>query len=98
MLPRGGAATPKPDTMEPARGYYNSFVVKIWCDPTSGRMTGHIQHVSSQTYQRFLNLADMNRFILDRVTADPDDSVTGNTAQIRSATLAGDLGGSDEGG
>jgi len=47
--------------MEHTTGYYNTFVVKIWCDRRTIR--GHIQHVSSQEHIYFLDLDDMANFI-----------------------------------
>ena len=47
--------------MERTGGYYNSFMVKIWCD--RGRMRGYIQHIGSQEHAYFLNMEDMAQFI-----------------------------------
>lgn len=83
--------------MEPTRGYYNTFVVKIWRDEASGTMRGHIQHVSTQDYTHFLNLGNMNSFILNHLGSAPGDSITQDTTESTSAVLTKDFGGISEG-
>lgn len=57
-------------------GYYNTFVVKIWCDESGGTIRGYIQHVSSQERIYFLNLEDMNSFILKHLEPPTNESGT----------------------
>lgn len=86
----------KPEAMESTRGCYNTFVVKIWCDETKGTMRGHIQHVSSQEYIHFANLANMNSFILDHLGSAPGDLITLDATVSKSVVLANDSGGISE--
>jgi len=65
--------------MEPVTGYYNTFVVKIWCD--EGKMRGHIQHVSTQEHTYFLSLANMTSFIASHLGPPPNDSVMQDKTQ-----------------
>lgn len=76
-----------------AKGFYSSFVVKIWCDEDDGTMRGHIRHVSTQEYAHFDDLANMDRFILDHLGSSPVDSITKGTAEADSAVLADYPGG-----
>ena len=73
--------------MKPITGYYNTFVVKIWCD--EGKMRGHIQHVSTQEQVYFLSLENMTDFIVSRLNPPPNDSVTQDKAQS-GLTLVGE--------
>ncbi len=57
-------------------GYYNTFVVKIWCDEAEGIMRGHIQHVSTQEYEYFLSLENMTSFIVRHLGPPAHDSAT----------------------
>jgi hypothetical protein len=83
--------------MEPTKGHYSSFVIKIWCDGGGGLVRGHIQHVSTQEYLRFFDLGDMNTFILNHLGASAGDSITPDTVVGRSAVLARDSGGTSDG-
>lgn len=71
--------------MEPAQGYYNSFVVKIWRDEAEGTMRGHIRHVGTQNYVHFDNLANMDRFILNHLGSSTGDPISWGTAGTGSA-------------
>ena len=57
-------------------GYYNTFVVKIWCDESREMTRGHIQHVSTQELTYFLNLERMTDFIISHLSPPPSNSVT----------------------
>ena len=84
--------------MEQTRGYYNTFVVKIWCDETEGIMRGHIQHVTTQEYTYFLSLENMTNFIVSHLSPLPSDSVTQDKIEGEATLLAKDFGdiGQDE--
>ncbi|MFO7996567.1 MAG: hypothetical protein R6U93_05440 [Dehalococcoidia bacterium] len=72
--------------MEPARGYYNTFVVKIWQSEVEGTMRGYIQHVSTQEQAHFFGLGNMSNFILNHLGPPAGDSISQD--KIRSeATL-----------
>ena len=55
------------------KGYYNTFVVKIWCDEVQGVSRGRIQHVSSQEHTYFLSLQDMANFMASHLGPPPSD-------------------------
>jgi hypothetical protein len=57
-------------------GYYNTFVVRIWCDDEGELTRGYIQHVSTDEHTYFLNVEDVNAFILDHLGPPPSNSVT----------------------
>lgn len=84
--------------MKPTRGYYNTFIVKIWHDEAEGTMRGHIQHVSTQEHARFLSLGNMSNFILNHLAPPPSDFVTHNEITSKSTFSAKDFGdiGEDE--
>ena len=71
-------------------GYYNTFVVKIWC--AEGKMRGHIQHVSTQQHTYFLRLEDMTSFIVNHLSPPPHDSVTQNKIPGGATIIAEDFG------
>jgi hypothetical protein len=77
--------------MEQTTGYYNTFVVKIWCD--RGAMRGHIQHVSSQEHSYFLNLDDVANFIKSHLSPPRENAI-----ENRATVLIDDSGvvGQDE--
>ncbi len=77
-------------------GYYNTFVVKIWCNEAEGIMRGHIQHVTARDYEYFLSLDSMTSFIVRHLGPPAHDSVTQDTGG--SALVAEGLGdiGQDE--
>ena len=62
--------------MERPKGYYSTFVVKVWCDETEGVMRGYIQHVSTQEHTYFLSLENMTDFIVSHLGPPPSNSVT----------------------
>ena len=84
--------------MERTKGYYNTFVVKIWCDEDEGIMRGHIQHVSTQEQTYFLNLESVIDFIAGHLSSPPNGSVTKDKTLGVSLLLAEDFGdvGQDE--
>jgi hypothetical protein len=53
-------------------GHYSSFIVKIWVE--RNRMTrGQIQHTATQGKVYFLDLPEMNAFIMKHLdSANPD--------------------------
>ena len=73
-------------------GYYNTFVVKIWCDEAEGTIRGHIQHVSSQERIYFLNLDDMTKFMLSHLEPPSGESGVSDETQGRWALIAEDNG------
>jgi len=79
--------------MEPTRGYYNTFVVRVWHDETEGVTRGYIQHVSTQERAHFTNLPNMNSFILSHLPSNPCASITPEGAEAESVMLSRDFGG-----
>ena len=73
-------------------GYYNTFVVKIWCDEAEDIVRGHIQHVSSQDRIHFLNIEDMTNFMLNHLEPPPGESVMPDDADNNWALLTEDYG------
>ena len=61
--------------MEPIKGYYNSFAVKIWNDEAEGTMRGYVQHVRMQEYAYFLSPDNMAYFIVRHLSCPPNDHV-----------------------
>ena len=57
-------------------GYYNTFVVKIWCNDYGEMIRGYVQHVSSQEQSYFLNNESMNDFIMGHLAPPSDDTPT----------------------
>ena len=84
--------------MKHTTGYYNTFVVKIWCDEAEGIIRGHIQHVSTQEQTYFLGLENMTSFIVDHLSPLANDFVIRDKTWGGSAILAEDFGdmGQDE--
>ncbi len=81
--------------MERTTGYYNTFVVKIWCDEDEGIMRGYVQHVSSQEQTYFLSLENMTDFIVSHLGPPANDSVIQDEVQCGLPFLAegiGDIG------
>ena len=69
-------------------GYYNTFVVKIWCDEAVANTRGYIQHVSSQERVYFVNLEDVMDFMHSRLSPPPN----GSGAQDRWSVLTEEFG------
>ena len=78
--------------MERTTGYYNTFVVKIWCDDGGEMVRGHIQHVSTQEHTYFLSLENMADFMVSHLSPPPKDSGTQGKTQDGVALLAEDFG------
>jgi len=55
--------------MEQISGYYNTFLIKIWCDISGSKLRGHIEHAGSRERAYFSGSEDMNRFILNHLDA-----------------------------
>ena len=55
-------------------GYYNTFVVRIWCDDTLEMKRGYAQHVSSQEQRYFLDMDELEDFILDHLVPSAHNS------------------------
>jgi hypothetical protein len=53
--------------MEATAGYYNSFVIRIWTDKTTGFMRGYVQHTGTQDRIYFTDINRMNEFILKNI-------------------------------
>ena len=60
--------------MEQLAGYYNTFLIKIWCDEAGGKLRGYIQHASTQQHAYFASSEEMNKFILNHLDS-PDGEV-----------------------
>jgi hypothetical protein len=58
-------------------GYYNTFVVKVWCNEADETLRGYIQHVSSQERVYFNNLEDVNQFMKSHLKS-PFSDMTDN--------------------
>lgn len=84
--------------MERTRGYYSSFVVKIWHSEAEGTMRGHIQHVSTQEHAHFFTLGNMSNFILSHLGPPAGDFITQDETKSRSTVLTEEFGdfGEDE--
>lgn len=78
--------------MQETRGYYNTFVVKIWRDEAEGIMRGHIQHVTTQEYAYFLSLENMTNFIVSHLGPPPSDLGTQDKIEGEATLLAKDFG------
>lgn len=59
-------------------GYYNTFVVRIWCNDSDELSRGEVQHVTTKQQRYFLDIADMTDFILSHLKPPTHDSGTGN--------------------
>ena len=68
-------------------GYYNTFVVKIWCDNCGQMVRGRVQHVHSQEVMHFLNMGSITDFMQNHLQTPAGDAVTidgaGNTIPAR---------------
>ena len=54
-------------------GYYNTFVVRIWCDDSRELNKGYVQHIYSQEQKYFLDMDDLKDFILAHLSPPIDD-------------------------
>ena len=73
-------------------GYYNTFVVRIWCNDALELNRGYVQHVSSQEQQYFLAMGDLTDFILGHLIPPAHDSGTGDQT-LGNHALTENLGG-----
>jgi hypothetical protein len=67
--------------MKQTKGYYSTFIVRIWNDETEGTMRGHIQHVSTQEHAYFLSLENMTDFIESHIGILPNDRTISSDPQ-----------------
>ena len=81
--------------MERSKGYYNTFVVKIWRDEAEGTMRGYIQHVSTQEYAHFLSLENMTDFIVSHLGPPLRDSIAQGRTQDDISLLIESIGDSN---
>jgi hypothetical protein len=44
-------------------GYYNTFVIRLWCEEAAKQMKGRIEHTATHEHAYFNSLEDMNEFI-----------------------------------
>lgn len=58
-------------------GYYNTFVVKIWCNDSNELSRGYVQHVTTQQQQHFVDIDDLKDFILSHLVPPGQTSGTG---------------------
>ena len=79
-------------------GYYNTFVVKVWCDDHEEMVRGHVQHVSSQEHAYFSNLENMTDFVVNHLGFAPSNLTVQDKRRNRLSLLAENLGevGQDE--
>ena len=82
----------------PIVGYYNTFVVKIWCDDHGEMVRGHVQHVSSQEHTYFSSLENMTGFVVSHLGSAPSNLAVRDKRRSRLSLLAENLGemGQDE--
>lgn len=74
-------------------GYYNTFVVKIWCDNCGQMVRGRVQHVHSQELLHFLDTKNMTDFMLQHLsppTGEPAASGRPDTDVIPAGKNTGD--------
>ena len=79
-------------------GYYNTFVVKIWCDDHGEMVSGHVQHVSSQEHAYFSSLENMTGFVASHLGSTLSNFTVRDKRRSRLSILAKGLGevGQDE--
>ncbi|UCH43367.1 MAG: hypothetical protein JSW16_02160 [Dehalococcoidales bacterium] len=73
-------------------GYYNSFVIRIWCNDDRELIRGYIQHVSTEEHTYFLHLEKIKDFITGHLDPPPGDSPVTDTIQDERIMLAGEFG------
>jgi hypothetical protein len=61
--------------MEKLAGYYNTFLIKIWCDVSGSKLRGYIQHAGTHQQTRFTGSEEMNRFILNHLDVPGSDDL-----------------------
>ena len=54
-------------------GYYNTFVVRIWCDEAGELNKGYVQHIYSQEQRYFIDMEDLKDFIFTHLSPPTDD-------------------------
>ena len=79
-------------------GYYNTFVVKIWCSDYGEMVRGHVQHVSSQEHAYFSSLENMTGFVVSHLGSGSSNLSAKDKRRSRLSLLAENLGemGQDE--
>ena len=55
-------------------GFYNSFVVRIWSREAGKLNRGYIQHVGTQEQRYFLDIRDLEDFVLNHLAPMTDYS------------------------
>jgi len=59
-------------------GYYNTFVVRIWCNDSNELSRGYVQHVTTRQQRYFMDIDDLTDFILSHLVPPANDSGTGD--------------------
>ena len=54
-------------------GYYNTFVVRIWCSDHGEMVRGRVQHVGSEEHAYFLNTTNMIDFMTGHLKPPPSE-------------------------
>ena len=73
-------------------GYYNSFVIRVWCNDDRELMRGYIQHVSTEEHTYFLHLGKITDFITGHLEPPASDSLVTDTTPDGRILMAGELG------
>lgn len=55
-------------------GYYNTFIVKIWCNDDGEMNRGYVQHVGTQEQRYFLDMDGLTDFIRGHLVLTSHDS------------------------
>lgn len=76
----------------PVVGYYNSFVIKIWCSDDQELIRGYIQHVGTKDQTYFLYLGKIEDFITRHLEPPANDSLVADKAPDGRTLLAGEFG------
>lgn len=67
--------------MEPTRGYYNTFVVKIWQSEAERTVRGYIQHVGTQESVCLADSEKMANFMLSHLSWHINGGIGGEARQ-----------------
>ena len=76
----------------PVVGYYNSFVIKVWCNDDQELIRGYIQHVGTEEHTYFLHLEKITDFITSHLEPPANDSLVPDTTPDGGVMLAGEFG------